>query len=54
MSIIRESYASSDPSKVKTTTKQIQLAEASDVVVADELSPSMEKYVRAISRTLPQ
>jgi hypothetical protein len=55
MEIIRESYISSEPTKVKTTTatKQVQLAEANEPVVTEELSPAMDAYVRAIKRTNP-
>ena len=56
MRIIRENYFTSEPNKVKqanATTKQIQLAEASEINVPAEVSPAMEHYVRALSRTLP-
>jgi hypothetical protein len=53
LSIIRESYVKTEPTKVKTATKQIQLAEASEPVVAEDLAPSMAAYVNAISRTKP-
>jgi len=53
LGIIRESYVKSEPTKVKAATKQIQLAETSEPVVAEELAPSMAAYVNAIARTKP-
>jgi hypothetical protein len=54
LEIIRENYVSAEPSKVKQSTKQVQLSEqASEPVVPQEVSPVMEHYVRAISRTNP-
>lgn len=53
LGIIRESYVKSEPTKVNSGTKQIQLAEAAEPVVAEELAPSMAAYVNAISRTKP-
>ena len=53
LGIIRESYVKSEPTKVKAATKQIQLAETSEPVIAEELAPSMAAYVNAIARTKP-
>ena len=53
LGIIRESYVKSEPTKVKAATKQIQLAETSEPVVAEELAPAMAAYVNAIARTKP-
>jgi hypothetical protein len=54
MDIIRENYFKSEPQKVKGVSKAIQLSESQDVVAPAEVSSSMENYVRALSRTLPQ
>jgi hypothetical protein len=51
--IIRESYFNADSKKVKEVTKQIQLTESQETVVPQEMSSTMERYVSALSRSLP-
>jgi hypothetical protein len=51
--IIRESYFNADSKKVKEVTKQIQLTESQETVVPQEISSTMERYVNALSRSLP-
>jgi hypothetical protein len=55
MKIIRENYFTSESSKVKQDqkAKAIQLSESEAPVVPEEVSPLMERYVRAIARTNP-
>jgi hypothetical protein len=53
MDIIRENYFKSEPTKVKEVSKQIQLSETQETIVPQEVSPLMERYVNALSRTLP-
>jgi hypothetical protein len=53
--IIRESYFSgnSDQSKVKQVSNQVALTESVEPVQVTESTSVMDRYVRAISRTLP-
>ena len=53
--IIRESYFSgnSDQSKVKQASNQVALTESVEPVQVTESNSVMDRYVRAISRTLP-
>lgn len=54
--IIRESYFtnnSSDQSKVKQASNQVALTESVEPVQVTESTSVMDRYVRAISRTLP-
>jgi hypothetical protein len=53
--IIRESYFSgnSDQSKVKQASSQVALTESVEPVQVTESNSVMDRYVRAISRTLP-
>ena len=53
--IIRESYfnGNSDQSKVKQVSNQVALTESVEPVQVTESNSVMDRYVRAISRTLP-
>lgn len=53
LKIIRESYFRADSSKVKEVSKQIQLTESQETIVPQEVSSTMERYVSALSRSLP-